>query len=336
MPTPLVLAPLLLAVLLVVSAVAKLRDPGDPRAAFESLRVPRALAADWIVRSVPWFELALAAALLVLPGWGFLAAAFAAAALFGAYLALVTRALLASSDASCNCFGAATSGRVTTWTVARNALLLILALVTLLDAFRLPRAVVARVATLSADDWTWLGMAVLVAAAVFTSFYEGGAAVESAPEPVPPEVDADGEYVRHPIPFAELFETDGTARTLRQLAAQRAVLLVWVSLGCGGCQTILPKLPQWAEQLPMIDVRAVLADASAVEEASPLRPLLLEDRDWHTGRLLEVPGSPGGVLLGADGLLAGGPVMGASAIEELVEGILEQVAEATAEVEVGA
>lgn len=334
MPTPLVLAPLLLSVLLAVSAVAKLRDPGDPRAAFESLRVPRALSADWIVRSVPWVELALAVGLLVLPGVGFFVAALGAAGLFGIYLALVARALLSSADASCNCFGAATSGRVTTWTVARNALLLIASLVTLLDAFRLPRALVARIAGASADDWAWLGMALLVGATVFTVFYEGRPEpAEAEPVAPTPEVDADGDYVRHPIPYAQLFGTDGTAHTLRSLARQRAVLLVWVSMGCGGCQAIIPTLPQWAERLPMLDVRAVLADAATVDGDSPLRPLLLEDRGWNTGRLLEISGSPGAVVLGADGLLAGGPVVGASAVEDLVEGILEQVAEALAEAE---
>ena len=38
--------------------------------------------------------------------------------------------------------------------------------------------------------------------------------------------------------------------------------------------------------------------------------------------------SPGAVLLGADGLMAGGPVAGERDVEQFVEDVMEQLAEA--------
>ena len=69
MPEALILTPLLLAAVLAASGVAKLRDAGSGRAAFDALRVPPALAQPWIVAAVPYAELALAVGLLLTQGW---------------------------------------------------------------------------------------------------------------------------------------------------------------------------------------------------------------------------------------------------------------------------
>lgn len=68
------------------SGVAKLREPGSMGAALHALKVPKALTGRPVQLGVPWVEVGLAAALLVLGGaWQSLAWA-GALLLFAVYL----------------------------------------------------------------------------------------------------------------------------------------------------------------------------------------------------------------------------------------------------------
>ena len=51
------------------------------------------------------------------------------------------------------------------------------------------------------------------------------------------------DYVRTPIPHGMLLDA-GRPVSLRGLARQRAVLLVWVSTSCGKCAEIIGRLPK--------------------------------------------------------------------------------------------
>ena len=114
-----ILAPVVLVLVLAVSAVAKLRDPASLDDAFVQLRVPSPLGQPWLRRSVPWLELALAAGLLLPAPVGVLAAV-GSLALFAVYTVLIARAWRAPEEASCHCFGSLTTGRVSGWTVAHR------------------------------------------------------------------------------------------------------------------------------------------------------------------------------------------------------------------------
>jgi hypothetical protein len=83
---PLVVPPLLLIVILLVSAVAKLRDPGDTGAVFVMLELPKVLLRLKAHRLLPYGELVAAAALLLLPGGWYVVAATLVLLLFLAYL----------------------------------------------------------------------------------------------------------------------------------------------------------------------------------------------------------------------------------------------------------
>ena len=114
------LAAYLLAAVLVLAAVSKLRRPEATAGEFAELGLigPRALA-----RLVPMVELACAVALVVVPAWG----GVAAFALLAAFTAVLVGVVRSGRIVSCNCFGALSSKPVSPLTLARNAGLLLLA-----------------------------------------------------------------------------------------------------------------------------------------------------------------------------------------------------------------
>ncbi len=122
LPTPLALAAaLILAVVLVVAALAKLRRPAATAEDFAGLGLP---AAGALAVIVPGVELACALLLVLVPGWGGVAA-FGLLAVFSANLVGVIRS---GRVVSCACFGAADRAPVSVVHLVRNAGLGVLAL----------------------------------------------------------------------------------------------------------------------------------------------------------------------------------------------------------------
>lgn len=315
-----ILAPLAVAVVLVVSAAAKFRDPASVDQAFEQLRVPAALGRPWVKRVVPWAEVVLAVGLIALPSsWAAVAAA-GTTVLFCSYTWLIVRAWRAPVDADCHCFGSLATGRVTGWTVLRNALLVALSLAAIADAVG-AAPVLLRLADVGV--LAWVCGAALVGLLVFTIVHEPADAVG----PGASEFD-DEEYVRLPIPYSRVTTAAGDQVTLRQLARQGAQLLVHVSATCGACRSVIEALPGWQASMPEVRVRPVVWEGGAQPSSfGPLAEHVLVDTD-NAMSVLEMHGTPSAVLLGADGLVAGGPVAGSGAIAELVEGMIEQLEEA--------
>ena len=106
MPAPAgVLAPLLLAGVLLLSAVAKWRAPESTRSAIILLRLPRWLHGVWVAKALPVGEALLALAMLA--PWLALAriASWAAVLLFLTYFVVIARAMTFSPRPTCGCFG---------------------------------------------------------------------------------------------------------------------------------------------------------------------------------------------------------------------------------------
>ncbi|MGP9538139.1 TlpA family protein disulfide reductase [Brachybacterium sp. AOP43-C2-M15] len=156
------------------------------------------------------------------------------------------------------------------------------------------------------------------------------------------EVDEDEllDYERAPIPAAVLQQADTRLVTLRALAAQRAVLLVFVTEGCGPCERVLDHAEAWIEELsPFMDVRFVFSRRLEDLRERTVRRVgdrALHDLQFCARTALGGRTAPGAVLMGADGKLAGGPVDGGSAVIEFVEEIQEQLAIAQREGEIAA
>lgn len=325
--TALVLAPLACGAALLVSGAAKLGDRAGTRAAFKALEVPRALRVPWVIRGLPYAELVLGLALVLTWGWALALTGVLSVALFAAYWVLVARVVRRGREAHCNCFGNLGDDRVTWRTLARNSVLVVLALLVVVFGAQ-GSGVPPALRDFRGADWLWLAMAALVAL---------GAALLMARPPGRAEATdvAEGQvldYVRQPIPFGMLEAEDGTRRTLRQLAAERPQLLVLLSVGCGSCHDVAAGLVRWVDRLAPVEVDLVFTQPLA-ELPEDLRPAGIRRwLDLENG-VTETFGwaRPSAVLLGADGMLAGGPVGGFGAVMEFVEDIVAELQDAKIE-----
>jgi uncharacterized membrane protein YphA (DoxX/SURF4 family) len=314
LPDAFVVAHLLVAAVLLTSGLAKVLRPGDPDAAFEALGVPAALRRPAVVRAHPWVEILLGVAVLVLPYPADVVATVLALGLFTAYLVLVWRAVARGEEASCQCFGSLGADRITPRTVVRNAVLVVVAAVAVADAWG-EGSVPRRLGALDADDWWW------IAAAAVTGLV---AALVVAPSPEPEaEPQPELDYLRLPIPDVPVTHPDGTTESLRDLARGRAQLLFFLSPGCGPCVTVTGRLESYAARLPELDVRVVsgLTREFVAEHAPQWQPYLLLEEKNAVSEVFGVTGRPMAVLLGGDGLLAGGPVRGPDEIASFVDDI---------------
>jgi thiol-disulfide isomerase/thioredoxin len=320
MPSALLLPLLTCSAVLLLGGVAKLRDTGSVDAAFTSLRVPALVDGPWVRRLLPWAEVALGLWLLVATGPALVVVAFLVLVLFLCYLGLVVRALRSPEPADCGCFGAVGDSRVTAVTAWRNGLLVLAAVLTLVGGFR----EVSVLADLRVGEvWAWVAAAALsVAVAVLVTHRSAGSPVDG------PAGGTDDEYVRHPIPRAQVQDGAGTLLLLEHEARRAAHLLVFLNPGCGPCQSIGPDLDAWDEELaPAVVVRAVVR---AAPQTAPAFPYLA--RPWFdphgAARDAFGVGAPGAVLLGADGALAGGPVHGEAEVRSFVAEVAAHLREA--------
>lgn len=322
----LVTLPLVLAAVLIASAIGKLRVPEDV-AGWAELGVPRALRKEWIARLHPWGELALGVAVAVLGGVMGVLVSLVAVLLMAAYTWLVVGAVSRKDDASCACFGA--RKRVTRVTVIRNAWLTALAIATAAVVGFYPLLGGALIV-----GWVWLPA--LGAVAVTTALVlwpedrvdAPTPGVGSAATPVGAVAadDDEIEYVRSRTPAVPVMLADGTVSDLRQLTRTRPMLLLLVSTTCGYCEPILELRKQWRELLPEVDVRVLLGGpAGPGPWTETTEPQSLHDPEGYVAASLadNVP-RPAAVLFGVDGQLAGGPVSGPE-IEPFIADIYESL-----------
>ena len=316
MTQSLVLVDAVLALVLVLSGAAKLGDRQATEDMFVSLRVPTVPPA-FGARALPWAELGLGVLLLVAPPPLLVPTSAVVLLLFLVYLVLIARATTFDPPVSCACFGKLGGHRVGRTTVVRNALLVVLgavALVGALDGSWWP----GEVADLDRTGVAWLAVAVVTAVLAWL--------VARTDEAQEPEA-TDLEYTRLPIPYGLVQGLEGGTQSLRELAKTRARLLVFLSPGCSSCTRTAERLDAWAQALgEPVGVHALYTsrvDASSTFAHDPA--LALHEPERNVTRSLGIVSTPAAVLLGADGLLAGGPVSGEGTIAEMVEEMLDEL-----------
>ncbi len=324
MPSALLLPLLTCSAVLILSGLAKLRDAGGVDRAFGSMRVPAPLDAPWVRRTLPWAEVALGLWLLVAAGPALVVVAVLVLVLFLAYLGLVLRALRAPEPADCGCFGAVGDSRVTAVTAWRNGLLVLAAALTLVAGAR-DVSLLGDLAT--PGVWAWL-VAAALSAAVAVLVTHRAAADSAAGSTLPDDATEGDEYVRHPIPRAQVLDDAGDLLLLHLEARRAAHLVVFLNPGCGPCQSIGPDLEGWGRDLaPAVVVRAVVRGTPAAAAAFPYLHGAWFDPHGLAREAFGV-GAPSAVLLGADGDLAGGPVAGEDAVREFVAEVADHLREA--------
>ncbi|HET6967852.1 MAG TPA: thioredoxin family protein [Ornithinibacter sp.] len=335
MPSALLLPVLTCAAVLIVSGAAKLRDPESVDRAFTSLGVPTSLGAPAVRRVLPWAEVALGTWLLLATGPALVVVALLTLGLFVAYLVLVSLAVRRPEPVDCGCFGALGDDRVTRVTVWRNALLVLTALLAVLAGL-LGHGVISMLAEGSA--WIWLAMTLLMGAvAVLVTHRSSSSPVATGAHggvgSAVAEVDENGDYVRQDTPVVAFLDEEGSLFPLYDQTRRAAHLLVFLSPACGPCQRIAPQVAGWAEDLAPIRVKGVVVGEPATLEA--ILPTL-RGHAWFDpysiGRKAFGLSTPGAVLVGTDGMLAGGPALGEQDIVDFVAEIREHIRGAAVEV----
>lgn len=337
-------AQVLVSATFLVSGLAKLPARRATADAMISLRLPARSLHGLAATAVPIAEIVLALAVWIpVPG---LPVALAALALLLviAYWLIIARALGFEERVSCSCFGTLGSPEISGLTLGRNTLLLVLAVLSLAGAIfgASAQALVHQpvpLGQLAASVLAACLLTLLTVSGVRSSADtgEGGAperasATDTASGSGPEEDDDLPDYERTATPFGMLQSEGEAPTTLATLTAQRAALLVWVRPGCGPCERVLNAVPAWREALEdVLTIRTLFRrppeelDASVRERAVSTAAY---DIEGNLGRSLGVRSSPGAVLLGADGMLAGGPVGGAEDVIGFVDEIIGQVTEA--------
>lgn len=346
--TVLMAAPLLLTLTLLVSGLAKLGGRQGTEEAMTSLRLPLRGLHRTVASVLPVTEIVLALVLWIPSVPLQTAVAVAIALLMIAYLVIIARALTFEEPVECSCFGTLASPTVSRLTLGRNLLLTGLGLLTVVAAASGAMTTVLVQAPLALIG---LGITVLLASAL-TALSVGSTAPDASPAPAvarpgsalgpqdaeDAEVAEDAEdaelvdYERSTTPAAVLQKPDGHLVTLTQLTAQRAALLVFVSEGCGPCERVLDRAPEWIEAFsPVLQVRFVFSrpvDQLRERTTERVGELAMHDLQFTARSTLGGRTAPSAVLLGADGLLAGGPVDGGSTVIEFVEEIRSELANA--------
>lgn len=327
MPSALLLPVLTCVVVLVVSGIAKLRAPETVGAAFTALDVPAVIDTPLVRRLLPWVEIAIGVCLLLATGATLVVVALLTLALFLAYLVLVARAARRPEPVECGCFGALGDSEVTTVTVWRNAALVLSAALAVLAGVNGSGALPSLIDDTGA--WAWVAAATLTAAVAALVVHRPPGTPLDDPQPSDALAGADGEYVGGPAPAAQVLTEEGEVLLLSHEALKAAHLLVFLSPGCSRCAGILPLVPAWSEALAPVTVRAVLtAPASVLDSHAPgLRGLAWFDPFSITRKAFGV-GTPSAVLLGTDGQIAGGPVIGDDAVREFVAEVADHLREA--------
>ncbi len=346
--SPLTMAPLILAAVLVISAIAKVRAPASTTSSITLLQLPAFLRTDWFARALPIGEIVLAIVMTSPFTLLVRAASVASLVLFAAYLVVIVRAMGFSPRPSCGCFGNIGDQRVNGRTVARNVLFVALALVFVGLAFT-GHTVPGELATFGAVGWVWVLMAIALAAVAV--FITGGTFEATGAAPARHQHDHsahattvtrsgdddawsdDDDYVRAPIPRSLLLTPEGEPVLLTELAQQRAQLLVFGNCYCGSTIMALTETEGWAQRVPAIDVHYVFSGVPPLDVHSRQPAPGWRDHAGLTWQSLQLQASPAAVLLGADGMLAGGPVSGIEEIRAFVDDIADALSDAEPEFE---
>lgn len=340
---------LILVVTLAVSGLAKVKDCRSTATAIFNLKIDHWLPVRvrTVAKVLPWAELFLALALFVVPGLVQIFAALCALLLFSIYWVVIARAVMSGNTASCNCFGSGSDAPISRWTLARNTALVLAAIVVLAAALSSGQSPLLLLLGLNLEQWLWLLGAALASATLWfiyraetvtplasqsashtpgvTGSHEAGASRGASPytNAEVAEEALEEDYVRLPIPFGQLTEYKGARVNLRQLASSQARVLLWVSPTCGPCADVIARIGQWTDKLSgMVGVHPVVYSEELAEKLEIPQNVTIFVDDNSTAQYNFGGGTPMAVALGADGLMAGGPVFGKGAVIDFMNDLL--------------
>ncbi len=281
MNTLLLVVRLVLAAVFAVAALGKVADREGAREAVRDFGIARPLAGP-IALALPLLELAIAGGVVVVDSAAW--SALAAGALLLAFCVGIVRLLARGEAPDCHCFGSAGSAPVGRGTLARNAVLLGLAVFVAAagwgDAGRSLGDVGAGVLVL-------VGILGLQAAFSWELFKQNGrllgrvAALEESLGMTGDAGTGTSLAIGESAPGFALPDLAGDTVTLDGLLRPgHGVLLVFSDPGCGHCDPLVPALgrSRRADDVPVAVIsRGAAEDNRAKAEEHGVAPLLLQE-----------------------------------------------------------
>jgi methylamine dehydrogenase accessory protein MauD len=339
MASVLLIVRVVLAAIFGVAGLAKMADRSSARQALAGFGVPARMAAP-LGRLLPLVELAVAAALIPLASAWF--GAVAALGLLLVFTAAIGINLALGRTPACRCFGQLHPTPVGWGTLGRNGLLAASAGLVVWGG--------RETAGLSGPSWSvgleqvqlaWLAVALIGAAALAAESWfllqlfrqqgrllvridslEKQLAGRRTGKPLDAPPAAPGLPNGSVAPLFQLPSLKSEPLHLDRLrAAGRPVLLVFTDPGCGACAELWPDIARWQREPDFPLEIALLSRGNRqanrkMAAENGLKNILLQKED-EVARAYQVIGTPTGVLVGPDGLIASPLAEGADAIRAL-------------------
>lgn len=304
-----VLVRVALAVVFLVSGVAKLADREGTKQAVAGFGVPAALVSTTALALAP-VELLVAALLVWTPSAT--AGLVAALALLAAFTAAVVVALASGRRPECHCFGRIGGADISLRTVARNAVLATLA------AAGLYSLVTPEVDLSTAEAQAGTAGGLVLAGGVLLAEGVAGRAARRARDRQDAAAFEEGMAGGRPVRTAPPFRVPtlaGADTSLDELLAPGLpLLLVFLSPGCGPCRSLRPAVTWWAEvyagrlTVAIVGGGGAGPNAAAYEDGVPSSLQVLLDDDNAILDAYGVIGTPAAVLVDPDRVIRGGVV----------------------------
>ena len=343
MDVTLLFARLLLSAVFLVAAAAKLRDPAGSRKAVADFGMPGALATP-IAFALPFAEIAVALALV--PKASAWYGALGVIALMAVFTAAIIVNLLLGRRPDCHCFGELTNSAIGWPTVGRNVVIGAVALfVAAQGTDGIGSSAIAWLDNLDVAEGVALAnglIALVIAGGAFwllsglvgqngrlllrlddleaaLTNQPGATSPSAAAAPTP----AAGLPVGTKAPDFRLPDLHGGAVTLDGLvAATKPLVLLFTDPGCGPCTALMPEAGRWQRDMAASMTLAFVSRGKAADnrakaaEFGAKNILLQDNREVAEAYLCQ--GTPGAVLVAADGTIASPLAMGADAIRSLI------------------
>jgi thiol-disulfide isomerase/thioredoxin/uncharacterized membrane protein YphA (DoxX/SURF4 family) len=316
---PLLLAAqLLLAAVFALAGVSKLLDVNGSRRAMAEFGLPRR-AASVAGLLLPLAELAIATGLVLhaTARW----AAVAAFLLLAAFIGGIANAMLRGRAPDCNCFGQVHSAPAGRLTLARNAVLAVLA------AF-----VVVGGPAPAVDAWVPVAIGVAVTAVAVAAWALRRRSSKRAREAAlaaalaAPDPEHEGLPAGSIAPAFALPDVRGGTQTLESLRRLgRPVMLQFTDLSCAPCREFLPSVARWQSALAERVTIALVVSGNLGDRAEwdtyGVDNVLL-DTSGEVIDAFRVLGTPSSVGVWPDGTIAAAPAGGMHMPEVLMRILL--------------
>ena len=333
----LLLTRLLLAVIFIISGLAKFFDRSGSRQAMLDFGVPARLATPSAIL-LPLAELIVAGVLIprVSAWWG----ALGAFALLLLFTAVVGYHLTRGHTPSCHCFGQVSSEPIGWRTLIRNLILLALAgIVVGFGRTNAGASVVGWLGATTSIERVQLGIGALVVAllaiegvALLRLLRQQGHLLqrfEQLEAKLAIGSIKGAEVISSPAapgviaPTFSLPDLYGDLITLNTLLSRgKPVLVIFSDPGCGPCNSLLPEVARWQRdylsKLTLVLVSRGTPEANRAKVSEHGIALVLLQQDSEVAEAYQAHGTPCAALIYSDGTMNSSPVCGAEQIRELV------------------